>query len=387
MTGTPASDAGDRRHVLFVTGTRADYGKLKSVIRAVDQADDFDYTIFATGMHLLDKYGTTWKEIEKDGFAHIFLYFNQDHFTDSMMDRVLADTIKGISHYVAEHQVDLIVVHGDRVEALAGAIVGSLNGILVGHIEGGELSGTVDELMRHTITKMSHLHFVSNDEASRRVVGMGEYADKVHVIGSPNIDIMLSPSLPPFDDVRRHYELPDGEFALVALHPVVGASGELHDDAASLLAALSAMSTSGRRFVVLYPNNDPGGGEILRAIREVEDDPAFRVLPSMKFESYLTALRHSAVLVGNSSSGIHEAPVYGVPTVNIGSRQHNRFDHPSIQHVAFDTDSIVKAVDHAWGTRFEPTMHFGSGTSASSFLAVLRRPDTWSTTVLKQFSD
>ena len=134
------------RQVLFITGTRADYGKLKSVIRAVDEADDFDYTIFATGMHLLDKYGTTWKEIEKDGFANIFLFFNQDHFTDSMMDRVLADTIKGISHFVAEHHVDLIVVHGDRIEALAGAIVGSLNGILVGHIEGGELSGTVDEL-------------------------------------------------------------------------------------------------------------------------------------------------------------------------------------------------------------------------------------------------
>ncbi len=165
---------------------------------------------------------------------------------------------------------------------------------------------------------------------------------------------------------------------------MVGASGHLHDDTAALLAA---MSGSGRRYVVLYPNNDTGGGEILRAIREVEHDPAFRVLPSMKFESYLTALRHAAVLVGNSSSGIHEAPVYGVPTVNVGGRQHNRFDHSSIQHVPFDADAIMKAVDHVWGTRFEPTMHFGSGTSASSFVAVLRRPDTWATTVLKQFSD
>ena len=372
------------KNILFITGTRADYGKLKSVIRAVEQSDDFDYTIFATGMHLLEKYGTTWKEIDKDGFSNVFLYFNQDHFTDSMMDRVLADTIKGISHYVAEHHVELIGVHGDRVEALAGAIVGSLNGILVGHIEGGELSGTVDELMRHTITKMSHLHFVSNVEASDRVVGMGEYADKVHVIGSPNIDIMLSPDLPPIEEVRRHYELPEGEYALVALHPVVGVSDQLHADTADLLAA---MSVSGRRFVVLYPNNDPGSGEILRAIAEVEPDPAFRVLPSMKFESYLTALRHAEVLVGNSSSGIHEAPVYGVPTVNIGSRQQNRFDHPSIEHVAFDADAVMKAIDQAWGTRFEPTMHFGSGTSAESFLAVLRRPETWTTTVLKQFSD
>jgi len=107
----------------------------------------------------------------------------------------------------------------------------------------------------------------------------------------------------------------------------------------------------------------------------------------MKFEYYLTALRHASVVVGNSSSGIHEAPVYGVPSVNIGSRQHNRFEHPSIQHVPFDAGPIVTALDQAWGTRFEPTMHFGSGTSAASFLRVLRDPDTWRTRVLKQFSD
>ena len=138
MSGAPPGPAAPRRRILFVTGTRADYGKLKSIIRAVDEAPEFDYAIFATGMHLLAKYGRTWKEIETDGFSEIFLHFNQDHYTDFMMDRVLADTIRGLSHYVAEHAIDLIVVHGDRVEALAGALVGSLNGILVAHIEGGE---------------------------------------------------------------------------------------------------------------------------------------------------------------------------------------------------------------------------------------------------------
>ncbi len=373
-----------RRRILFVTGTRADYGKLKSIIRAVDETPEFDYTIFATGMHLLAKYGRTWKEIEKDGFSEIFLHFNQDHYTDFMMDRVLADTIRGLSHYVAEHAVDLIVVHGDRVEALAGALVGSLNGILVAHIEGGELSGTVDELMRHTITKMSHLHFVSNAEARDRVVGMGEYAEKVFVIGSPNIDIMLSGDLPSIDEVRAHYELVDRPFVLFALHPVVGETQSLYEDTSELLDALVA---AGRYVVALYPNNDPGSSEILRALKERDDSPHLRVLPSMKFESYLTALRHAAVLVGNSSSGIHEAPIYGVPTVNVGSRQRNRFRSASVTNVPFETDLVVKAIEQVWAERFTPSDSFGTGTSAPAFREIIKRPQTWETRVLKQFRD
>ncbi len=373
-----------RRRILFVTGTRADYGKLKSIIRAVDGTPEFDYTIFATGMHLLAKYGRTWKEIEKDGFSEIFLHFNQDHYTDFMMDRVLADTIRGLSHYVAEHAVDLIVVHGDRVEALAGAIVGSLNGILVAHIEGGELSGTVDELMRHTITKMSHLHFVSNAEARDRVVGMGEYAEKVFVIGSPNIDIMLSGDLPSIEEVRRHYELLDRPFALFALHPVVGESEGLYEGTSGLLDALAA---AGRYVVALYPNNDPGSSEILRALMERESTACLRLLPSMKFESYLTALRHAAVLVGNSSSGIHEAPIYGVPSVNVGSRQHNRFRCGSIVNVPFEVDLVMRAVESVWAERFQPTTSFGTGASAQAFLQIIGTTETWDTRVLKQFQD
>ena len=384
MTEDTLTDAPRPRRILFVTGTRADYGKLKSIIRSVDEAEGFDYAIFATGMHLLEKYGRTWKEIEKDGFSEIFLHFNQDHYTDFMMDRVLADTIRGLSHYVAEYPADLIVVHGDRVEALAGAIVGSLNGILVGHIEGGELSGTVDELMRHTITKMSHLHFVSNDEARDRVVGMGEYPAKVHVIGSPNIDIMLSPDLPSIDEVRRRYEIEHQDFAILALHPVVGASDDLHTRTAELLDALA---DTGRYFVMLFPNNDTGSGEILRAIDEVRGSPHFRLLPSMKFEYYLTALKNSSAIVGNSSSGIHEAPVYGIPSVNVGGRQHNRFAHPSIENVPFETPAILAALDRMWGTRFEPSAHFGTGDSANAFIALLRQPATWETLVLKQFND
>ncbi|MDD1422367.1 UDP-N-acetylglucosamine 2-epimerase, partial [Dolichospermum sp. ST_sed1] len=153
-----------KKKIIFLSGTRADFGKLKSLIKIAESNDAFEVYIFATGMHMSAKYGSTVDEIYKAGFKNIFAYIN----SDNQMDRILARTIDGLSRYVGEINPDMIVVHGDRVEALAGAIVGSLNNILVAHIEGGEVSGTIDELLRHSITKLSHIHFVSNEEAKKR---------------------------------------------------------------------------------------------------------------------------------------------------------------------------------------------------------------------------
>jgi UDP-N-acetylglucosamine 2-epimerase (hydrolysing) len=149
------------RKIVFITGTRADFGKLKPLIRAVEQHGDFEYSIFATGMHLLYRYGMTVEEIHKAGFTNIFAYMNQIH--GEPMEMVLANTITGLSRYLHEYEPDLLVVHGDRVEAMAGATVGALRNILVGHVEGGELSGTVDDLIRHSVTKLA---------ATRRAVGV-----------------------------------------------------------------------------------------------------------------------------------------------------------------------------------------------------------------------
>src|SRR5690606_22832815 len=178
-----------RKKILFITGTRADFGKLKPLINVIKSSSDFEYKIFGTGMHMLSKYGNTIHEISKSGFAdNLFEYMNQ--VEGEPMEVILANIIVGVSRYLHENPVDLIVVHGDRVEALAGATVGALRNILVAHIEGGELSGTVDELMRHAITKLSHLHFVASDVARKRLLQLGESEDSIFVIGSPDIDVM-----------------------------------------------------------------------------------------------------------------------------------------------------------------------------------------------------
>ena len=371
---------GERR-VLFLTGTRADFGKMKALMQAVANTPGFACDVFATGMHVLKRYGLTVNEIHKAGIPNVFTYINQDS-TERGMDVVLANTIRGFGHYVREFRPDLIVVHGDRVEALGGAIVGALHNILVAHLEGGELSGTIDELLRHAISKLAHLHFVSNEEARCRLVQMGELESSVHVIGSPNIDIMLSDALPSLTEVKTRYGINYDEYALLTYHPV---TTELQHIRAHARAVVSAAVRSGLNYVVIYPNNDTGSETIMEALEEVRSNPRFTLLPSMRFEYYLTLLRHAKAIVGNSSSGMHEAPVYGVPTVNIGSRQLNRFRYETIIDVPEVQERILDAL--AKLPKGRPSLHFGTGQSGRLFMEHLTGDQLWATPCQKQFRD
>ncbi len=371
-----------QRKILFVTGTRADFGKLKPLMKRVELAPAFSCLIFATGIHLLARYGSTINEIHKAGFRNIFPCMNQDGGSCEM-DTVLANTVQALGHYVREIQPDMIVVHGDRVETLAGAIVGALNNILVAHIEGGELSGTVDELIRHAVTKLSHLHFVSNEDARRRLVQMGELESSVFVIGSPDIDVMLSENLPGLEEAKNHYEIPFDKYALFAYHPVTTEDQRL---GAHVSEVMEALKESGWDFVAIHPNNDRGAEIILEQLLPLQANPHFRIFPSIRFEYFLTLLRYACAIIGNSSAGIREAPVYGVPTINIGTRQRNRFRYPSIVDVAEDKTEIVEAMRRLPG-RFAPSLHFGNGNSAEEFIGRLSRPELWQTPRQKQFQD
>jgi UDP-N-acetylglucosamine 2-epimerase (hydrolysing) len=372
---------GPQRRILFLTGTRADFGKMKPLMRAVQNAPGFVCEVFVTGMHMLKRYGLTVNEIRNAGIANIFTFINQDS-TERGMDVVLANTIRGLGHYVREFRPDMIVVHGDRVEALGGAIVGSLHNILVAHVEGGEISGTIDELLRHAISKLSHLHFVSNEQARRRLIQMGELESSVHVIGSPNIDIMLSDTLPTLGEVRQRYDIPYDNYAVLVYHPV---TTEVERIRAHAQAVVNGAMRSGLNYVVIYPNNDSGSESIMEVLESVREHPRFTLLPSMRFEYYLTLLRYAQAIVGNSSSGVHEAPVYGVPTVNIGTRQLNRFHYQTIVDVSEDVEQILAALSDL--PKGAPSLHFGSGQSAQLFMERLGDLDTWSTPCQKQFRD
>jgi UDP-N-acetylglucosamine 2-epimerase (hydrolysing) len=371
------------KKILFITGTRADFGKLKALIQEVSKSKEFEPHIFCTGMHMLARYGSTVNEIRKSGFKNIYTYINQDGANNFGMDVLLANTILGLTYYTREVPPDLIVVHGDRIEALAGVIVGALNNILVAHIEGGEVSGTIDGLIRHAITKLAHIHFVSNEEARRRLIQMGETPEAIFVIGSPDIDIMLSDNLPSLSKVKNRYGISFLDYAIFIYHPV---TTEIHLMKKNIAVISKALEASHLNFVVIYPNNDNGSHIILEAYEHLANNAHFRFIPSMRFEYFLSLLKNATAIVGNSSAGIREAPVYGVPTLNIGSRQKNRFNHTSIINLGENKEEIISALRNIPRNGL-PSMHFGNGKSAGMFIRELRNPQLWRTPCQKQFQD
>jgi len=371
------------KKILFLSGTRADFGKLKSLISVSQQSSLFDVSIFVTGMHLQKEYGYTVNEIEKSGFENIYTFEN--HTTESSMDLTLSKTIEGLSAYVKENKPNLIVVHGDRVEALAGAIVGSLNNILVGHIEGGEVSGTIDELIRHSVSKMSHIHFVSNQQAKNRLIQMGEIDSHIYEIGSPDIDIMFSAGLPNLEKAKNRYEIPFEKYALFMFHPVTTERQNIEKQANILIDALLEDK---HNYVVIYPNNDMGSSTIIKAISRLENNNKFRIFPSLRFEYFLTLLNNCQFIIGNSSAGIREAPYYQKASVNLGNRQKNRAKSNSIINCNFDKIEIANAIKQSQNLiDFDSPSDFGQGKSDQLFYEIIKEDSFWEVSCQKQFKD
>ncbi|SFP66692.1 UDP-N-acetylglucosamine 2-epimerase [Enterovibrio norvegicus] len=370
------------KKIVFLTGTRADYGKLKSLITMVEDEPDFQAHIFVTGMHMLHKYGFTVQEVEKSGYKNIYKYINQ-HAADTM-DVILAKTISGLSDYVKEVQPDMIVVHGDRVEAMAGAIVGSLNNILVSHIEGGEVSGTIDELIRHAVSKMAHLHYVSNDSAKKRLLQLGETERSINVIGSPDLDIMSSGSLPSLQEALDRYEIPFDDFGVLMYHPV---TTELDTLADNIKCVVDAVIASNKNFVVIYPNNDHGTDVIINEYKRFDGVDNIKIFPSVRFECFLTLLKNAKIVIGNSSAGVREAPFYGIPSLDIGTRQKNRATATSIKNVQGHTDTILTGIEVEYGKVYDAFHEFGKGDSDKQFIASICSSKLWETKKQKLFVD
>lgn len=374
---------GDLKKVVFLTGTRADYGKIKSLMKKVEENTSFDLHVFVTGMHMLSRYGSTYQEVEKDGFKNIYKYINQT--TNQGMDITLSNTILGFSNYVMEIKPDLIVVHGDRVEALAGAMVGALNNIKVAHIEGGEVSGTIDESIRHAITKFAHIHLVSNEEAKTRILQLGETEESVHVIGSPDIDIMFSPNLPTLSQVKERYSIDYNEYAILMYHPVTTQVSMLKEHVKSVV---DSVLHSGKNYIVIYPNNDEGSQIILDEYKRFEGNPRFTVFPSIRFENFLTLLKHCTFIIGNSSAGVRESGVYGVPAIDIGIRQQGRYEinaNSNIVHVNENVLELTKVINTIETKAFSHYSTFGDGNSDQRFMEVLNNDLIWNDDYQKKF--
>ena len=372
------------KRILFITGTRADYGKIKSLMKTMDNSERYEVFIYVSGMHLLSQYGSTYREVLKDGYQNVHVAFGQQQTDD--MSYNLGVVLTNLAVYVSQVQPDMILVHGDRIDALAGAITGALNNILVAHIEGGEISGTIDDSIRHAISKFAHLHFVCNEEAKKRIIQLGESDKHIFVIGSPDIDIMLSDELPSLAETKKYYDISFEEYAIFMYHPVTTEVSELGEH---ITKVVQALRSSGKNYVVIYPNNDLGTEIILEKIQKLDAEENFAVYPSIRFEYFLTLLKHALFIIGNSSAGIRESGIYGVPAIDIGTRQNGRYDKKTlknVQHVEEKVEDILEAIRDA-ETYAIPCHNFGMGNSTERFLKILEREETWECEVQKRFVD
>lgn len=360
---------GQKVRLLFLSATRADFGKLKSLINAANlRSDIFKVEIAVTGMHLSSKHGSTYREIEKsfpEIEMHIFKNNDDDHMAIS-----LSKTIQGLVPILSRSKPDLFIIHGDRIEALAGAIAGSLENIRVAHIEGGEVSGTIDEMLRHSTSKLSHIHFVSNAEAKNLLMQMGEDANSIKVIGSPDLDLLSLESLPTMNEVRERYGINFEDYSIVLLHPVTTDLNETNQLVKTVFRTVEMLSEI--NFIIIGPNNDYGSELIWDGIDSIKDLKNVLFYPSIRFEYFLRLMCEASFLLGNSSAGIREAPYIGTPSINLGTRQNNRGQGVSI--ITLNLSNLEKLPETIKNIKHIPrqvSKNFGEGDSNKKFIDYL----------------
>ena len=330
---------------------------------------------------MMEKYGLTKTEVHKAGGFDVVEFINQR--SGDSQDVILAKTILGFSDFIQEARPDLVIVHGDRVEAIACALVCATNYVRCAHVEGGEVSGTIDEVFRHCNTKLSTIHLVSSESARKRILRLGEPKASVYVIGSPELDKHAQPSGVTIDEVRAHYEIPFDNYGIAMFHPVTSEASDIGAQAAALF---STLEDSQRSMVVILPNNDPGSDDIMSVIRSLPSD-RFRIIPSMRFSYFSELLKNASAVIGNSSVGVREAPFLGVPSLDVGSRQTHRSEANSITSCdACDAEAIRQFLKTQWGHRHAPYRGFGSGSAAEMFGNLLTSDAFWSLPMQKYFA-
>jgi UDP-hydrolysing UDP-N-acetyl-D-glucosamine 2-epimerase len=371
-----------RRRISVVTGSRADYGLLRGILTRLQQMDDVELSVIACGMHLVPKFGETWRLIEADGFpiaARIDLQLSDDRA--ETVARGTGIGITGFAEALPKLAPDLLLVLGDRFEILAAAVAATLLNIPIAHIHGGEVTaGAFDDAIRHAITKMACVHYVAAEPYRQRVIQMGENPDFVFNFGAPGLD--LADTAPVMSRPELFASLGIGgpeRFLLVTLHPT---TAQPEADAANVKALLGALAEIGdRSFIFTGVNADPGHGMIDDALRAfVAARPGrAQIFTSLGSERYWAALRLADAVVGNSSSGILEAPAVGIPSVNIGDRQLGRLRAASIIDCAADQTAILAGLRSILDGRFQPDGSrqppYGRGGASEKIAGSLQRID------------
>lgn len=343
------------RKVCVVIGSRANYSSIKSAMQAIDKHPKLELQVVAAASALLDRYGSVVGLIEKDGFkpaARVSIIVEGE--TPTTMAKSTGLGLIELPTVFEALKPDIVLTVGDRFETMATALAATYMNIVLAHTMGGEVSGSIDESIRHAITKFAHLHFPACNDARDRIIKLGEPPENVYLVGCPRMDLVkeeLEQDLHPEDEewlkkgVGGKIDI-NGQFLLMSQHPVTTEYGEGRKQIESTLHAIRKV---GMPAIVLWPNADAGSEDIARGIRifrEFEDDSRMHFFKNLPVHIYIQLMKRTACLVGNSSSGIREGAFIGTPVVNTGTRQQGRQCGKNVVHVGHSADEIAEAIRH-----------------------------------------
>ena len=363
------------KKIMIITGSRGEWGYIRPIMRLIDKRDDVQYVLVVTNMHLLPAYGSSYKEIENDGFKiHYKVHMSLDGYSHVTQAKSLGIFLNALPDIIDNEKPDWILLAGDRGEQLMGAIAGAYTYTPVAHIQAGELSGNIDGMTRHAIGKLVHLHFAANQDAADRLIKLGEEPFRVHNVGAPQIDEMVNAQFTSLEEIEEKLcvKLQDG-YILGVMHPVTEEADKAEAQAEIFIKSLNQFKEPK---IIILPNNDAGSKGVKMAINEYREGE-YHMYANLKREDYLGLLKNANCIVGNSSSGLLEAPTFNVPAVNIGIRQNMRFRGINVIDVPFEQEKVVEAISKAMSNEFhsylqrECTNPYGDGHSSERILNLL----------------
>tara|TARA_B100000579_G_scaffold317640_1_gene267210 strand:+ start:969 stop:2108 length:1140 start_codon:yes stop_codon:yes gene_type:complete len=364
------------KKILIITERRADFSRFKPIIKLIQKERKLDYQLIVTGIHLVKKYGYTIKEINKEKFKIFskFKMFDSKYFLKndgSEMVRAIGKVFLNISQLIKKSKPDLILSGFDIAANFAISVAGAHMNVPVAHIQGGEVSGTIDESLRHATSKFSNFHFTANKETKNRLIKLGEIPKNIFPVGCPSIDALLSENLLNKQSIMKRFKLDLKEKFLLAIqHPVTSEQNTL----SQIKKTLGAIKSSNMQHLVVFPNNDAGSKKILQEIKKAK----INYIPTLTLSEYRTLLSGKMILLGNSSSGVHEAASFKVPVINIGSRQNGRYKPKNVINVSYDKNQISKAIKKAKSQSFYNKIKYiknpyGDGKSSLRIVNIIKK--------------
>lgn len=362
--------------ILIVTERRADFSRYKPILNLIKKERKLSYQLIVTGLHLIKKYGYTINEIIESNFKvnSKFKMFDRKYNLENdgaAMSFSMGKAFCALSEIIKRNKPDLILSGFDIAANFAVTVCGAHMNIPVAHIQGGEVSGTIDESLRHGMSKFSNFHFTANNETKKRLIKMGEIPKNIFAVGCPSIDALVSEKETHRDKILKKFKIDILKpFTITIQHPV---TSELKQAEKQMIETIKAINNFNIQHLILFPNNDAGSNKILKIIKKSK----INFTPTLNLSEYKTLLKHCKILIGNSSSGIHEASTYKVPVINIGTRQNGRDKPRNIITVKHKRNEIIQAIKKGLSKNFNNKIKdiknpYGDGTSSKKIIRIIK---------------